>query len=125
MADLLEVHSAIEEQHFYPAVKNAQTERLLDDAVDAHFEMKLMLAQLIDGVGDETFDDKLTALRMALLDHVRQEEEPLLFPLVEQSFGQTALDELGEEMTEAMVTLESEGAPRRQVFNELDSPASI
>jgi hypothetical protein len=126
LADLLEVHTAIEEQHFYPAVKVAATEELLEEAVDAHFEMKQILAELIDtGIGDESFDGQLRALKEAVIDHVRHEEEPILFPKVQEHFGAAMLDELGEEMTETMVTLESEGLPRKQVFQELDAPAEI
>src|SRR3954467_2505806 len=67
IADALAVHAAIEEHHFYPAVKAADTEELLTEAVQEHFEMKQLIAELIDlGAEAESFDDKLIELKNAV-----------------------------------------------------------
>jgi hemerythrin superfamily protein len=126
IADALAVHAAIEEHHFYPAVKAADTEQLLNDALQAHFEMKQLIAELLDlGVEAEHFDDKLLELRTMVHDHAKHEEEPELFPRVRRLLDADALQAIGDQMTETMVTLESEGTPRNQVFEELDAPATL
>lgn len=126
IADRLAVHAAIEEHHFYPAVKSAGTAELLLKAVQEHYEMKQQIAELIDmGVDGEDFDDKLIQLAEAVRHHVKDEEEPVLFPKVREAVDQETLEAIGNQMLETMVTLESEGMPRNQVFEELDAPAPI
>ena len=126
IADALTVHATLEEQIFYPAVKEADTENLLEEAVEEHFAMKQLIAELIDmGAEAEAFDGKLQALKTAVLHHVKDEEEPQLFPKVRQMMDEDTLEALGEEMTELMVTVEAEGTPSDLVFDELDAPAPI
>jgi hemerythrin superfamily protein len=126
IADRLAVHAAIEEHHFYPAVKSADNEQLLREAVQDHYEMKQLIAELIDmGVDGEDFDDKLIQLSEAVRHHFKDEEEPVLFPKVRETVDEETLEAIGDQMLETMVTLESEGMPRNQVFEELDAPAPI
>jgi hypothetical protein len=130
IADQLAVHSAIEEQHFYPALKSAETEHLLAESVEYHYEWKQMLAELIELASgaqgfDAGFDRKLDRLRAVVHRHTKEQEERELFPQARLMLDEGELDALGEEMTETMVTLESEGTPRNQVFEELDAPAQI
>ena len=126
IADALAVHAAIEEQHFYPACKTEETESLLEEAVVDHYEVKRMIAELIDlGAEARDFDEKVNELKEAVLHHAKEEEEPKLFRLARLILDDDQLEAIGEMMTETMVTLESEGAPREQVFEELDQPAQI
>jgi len=39
IADALAVHATIEEKHFYPTVKQAQTEAILVESVEEHLEI--------------------------------------------------------------------------------------
>ena len=48
VADALAVHAAIEEQHFYPATKDARTEELLHEAVEEHLAAKRIIADLLE-----------------------------------------------------------------------------
>jgi hemerythrin superfamily protein len=126
IADALTVHATIEEHHFYPAVKAASTEDLLQESVKEHYEMKQLIAELIDtGVDGEDFDEKLTRLKEAVVHHARHVEEPELFPRARELLDEETLEAIGARMTETMVTLDSEGMPRNQVFEELDAPAPI
>jgi hemerythrin superfamily protein len=126
IADQLAVHAAIEEHHFYPAVKSADTEDLLQESVKEHYAMKQLIAELIDmGVDGEDFDEKLITLKEAVHHHAKDEEEPELFPRARELLDQETLEALAGQMTETMVTLESEGMPRNQVFEELEAPAPI
>jgi len=126
IADLLAVHAAIEEKHFYPAAKAAGVRERLDESVQQHFQMKQKLAKLIDmGVDAEGFDDELAGLRADVYEHVHDVEEPELFPRVRRHLDGDTLQAIAEQMTETMVTLESEGTPRNQVFEELEHPATL
>jgi hemerythrin superfamily protein len=126
IADALTVHATIEEQHFYPSIKTEETEGLLEESVVEHYEVKRMIAELIDlGADDKDFDVKLNELKEAVQHHVKELEEPTTFPLARKILDEDQLEAIGELMTETMVTLEAEGAPREQVFEELDQPAQI
>jgi hypothetical protein len=126
IADLFAVHSAIEEAHFYPNVNGEETHELLVESVKDHFAMKKALAELIEiGTEADDFDEKCAGFRRLVMRHARELEENRLFPRVMVLLGQSMLDAIGERMTETIVTLESEGAPRDQVFQELESPAPI
>src|SRR5690242_16135469 len=64
IADKLAIHAAIEEHHFYPAVKDKRTEDILLEAVQEHLGMKRVLADLLKtDVDDETFDAKIKVLK--------------------------------------------------------------
>src|SRR5438034_11040865 len=47
LADLLAVHSAIEEKIFYPGVKSPSTKGLLHESVEEHLGIKRTLAELM------------------------------------------------------------------------------
>src|SRR2546430_340977 len=64
IADQLVIHSAIEEKHFYPAVKARQTEDLLRESLEEHLAAKRIIADLLDlKVDDEQFDAKVDVLK--------------------------------------------------------------
>src|SRR5579885_2142742 len=75
LADKLAVHAAIEEHHFYPAVKAKQTEDQLLEAAEEHLAVKRLLADLLQmNAEDETFDAKITVLKEEVQHHVKEEE---------------------------------------------------
>lgn len=80
IADKLAIHAAIEEHHFYPAVKEKRTEDILLESVEEHLTIKRTLADLLKmDVGDEHFDAKITVLKEEVQHHVGEEEKNL-FP---------------------------------------------
>ena len=103
----LKVHTQVEEELFYPWVReNADESDLIEEAQVEHQSAKDLIAQ-IEGASeiDETFDAKVKVLGEYVKHHV-QEEENEMFPQVQSM--QEELDELGQEMTARKVELMAE-----------------
>jgi len=125
IADALAVHAAIEERHFYPAVKERSTEAILLESLEEHLAIKRVIADLLKlDAGDGTFPAKVKVLEDEVLRHV-EEEEGTLFPRVEQMFDDEALESLGEAMEETQTALLQAGSPREAVSAETGRAASI
>jgi len=125
IADKLAVHAAIEEHHFYPAVKAKRTEDILLESLEEHLGIKRVIADLLEvSAEDETFDAKAKVLKEQVEHHV-EEEESDLFPKVKRLFDKEQLEALGQEMSAEQAELEAEGEPRRSVPAETGHPASI
>ncbi len=97
----LSVHAAIEEEIFYPAIRQKlpDGDALADHAIEEHQEAKEILAEL-DGKTPENADELLTQLISSVREHVR-EEEAQLFPRLEEEFSQEQLEAMGEAMEAA------------------------
>jgi hemerythrin superfamily protein len=93
----LTVHAAIEEEIFYPAVREAIAEPdLMDEALVEHAGAKELIAQLREmDSEDELFDAKVTVLGEQI-DHHVEEEEGEMFPRAKEDKVDTA--ELGDLM---------------------------
>ena len=125
IADALAVHATIEERHFYPAVKEEQTEEILLESVEEHLEVKRIIADLLDmEAEDEEFEAKMKVLQENVEHHV-EEEETELFPKVEKMFDADALEEIGAAMAETEEQLRSEGNPRDAIPSETDAAAPL
>jgi hemerythrin superfamily protein len=77
----LTVHTAIEEELFYPAVRKAiEDDDLMDEALVEHAGAKELIAQLQAAhPDDDLFDAKVTVLGEQI-DHHVEEEEGSMFP---------------------------------------------
>jgi len=125
LADALAVHAAIEEQHFYPATKDARTEELLEEAVEEHLSVKRIIADLLEMEPDDAqFDAKITVLREQVEHHV-EEEENELFPEVRKMHSKDQLEDLGVLMEQTAQELKEQGAPRMEVPKETGAAAPI
>ena len=125
LADALAVHAAIEEQHFYPATKDARTEELLQEAVEEHLSMKRIIADLLEMEPDDAqFDAKIKVLREQVEHHV-EEEENELFPKVRKIHSKDELEDLGILMGQTAEELKARGAPRMEVPKETGAAAPI
>jgi hemerythrin superfamily protein len=125
IADVLAVHAAIEERHFYPSVKERSTEAILLESVEEHLAIKRVIADLLQlDASDERFAAKVKVLEDEVMHHVEEEEETL-FPRVEQMFDDEALESLGDAMEETQTTLLRTGSPRQAVASEIERAASI
>jgi hemerythrin superfamily protein len=125
LADALAVHAAIEEQHFYPATKDARTEDLLREAVEEHLSVKRIIADLLEMEPDDAhFDAKITVLREQVEHHV-EEEENELFPKVRKVRSKDELEDLGVLMEQTAEELKSLGAPRMEVPKETGAAAPL
>ena len=125
LADSLAVHAAIEEQHFYPATKDARTEELLQEAVEEHLSVKRIIADLLEMEPDDAqFDAKIKVLQEQVEHHV-EEEEGELFPKVRKLHSKDELEDLGVLMEQTAEELKEQGAPRMEVPKETGSAAPL
>jgi hemerythrin superfamily protein len=124
LADNLAAHADIEEELFYPEVKQRDQEGMVQHAVEEHFEMKQFLAQLLDlEVGSSEFVMVLAQLKDSVLSHV-EEEEGDMFPKVQKIFAKDELDMLGQEMETRFEELIG-GEPRFEIRDQIEAPAQV
>ncbi|MDT7573188.1 MAG: hypothetical protein QOE05_3362 [Actinomycetota bacterium] len=99
----LSVHAAIEEQHFYPTIREKAPD-IADDVLEGleeHHVVKWTLSELKDmSPQAERFQAKVTVLIEMVRHHV-EEEEGDMFPKVREAMGRKDLQELGETMEKA------------------------
>jgi hemerythrin superfamily protein len=112
----LRVHTEIEEEIFYPAVRKAIDDGdLMDEALVEHAGAKELIAQLEDmSPDDELYDAKVTVLGEQIQHHVK-EEEGEMFPKAKKAKvdGEALGVEMTERKAELMAEAESdEGAPK-------------
>jgi hemerythrin superfamily protein len=111
----LSVHAAIEEQVFYPAVRN-EVEEAEDDVLEAleeHHVVKWTLSELEKmDESDERFTAKVTVLMESVRHHVGEEEDEM-FPEVRDSVGRKRLAEIGAAMEKAKLTAPTRPAPMK------------
>lgn len=93
------VHTAIEEQVFYPAVRAAiDDDDLIDEAIVEHDSAKELIEQLQAMTpDDDQYDAKVKVLQEYIEHHVKEEEEEM-FPKVRAS--ELDLDYYGEQLAE-------------------------
>jgi hemerythrin superfamily protein len=90
----LEIHTQIEEDIFYPALRNAEETRDVTlEAYEEHRVVKDLLAELAGGKPSDQWDAKLTVLKENVEHHVDEEEDDM--------FGK-AKDVLSTEEAEAL-----------------------
>lgn len=101
----LEVHAQLEEEIFYPALREvAGHSVILDKSPSEHDEMRKLIGVLRTlEVGDPAYDDTFQALMRTVLHHVADEESTLL-PLAE-SLMPDRLGDLGMQMTKRRMQL--------------------
>ena len=96
----LTIHAQIEEEIFYPAVRDVADEdldELLDEAEVEHTGAKDLIAQL-EGVSpeEELYDAKVSVLGEQIKHHAGEEEKEM-FPKLKKT--ELDLDALGQELT--------------------------
>jgi hemerythrin superfamily protein len=99
----LETHTRIEEDIFYPAVRDTDEEELaetVDEGIQEHHVVKVLMREIEDVSGDDTFIAKMKVL-MENVEHHAEEEETDMFPDLRERMSQQRLDELGTEMEAA------------------------
>ena len=97
----LEIHTHIEETIFYPKMKEEkELEDIVLEGIEEHHQAKIFLRELASLSDDsEKFEPKLKVLMEDITHHV-QEEEGEMFPMIEELFDESTLQELGAEMEE-------------------------
>jgi iron-sulfur cluster repair protein YtfE (RIC family) len=111
----LAIHETIEEEIFYPAVREHATKKGVDIVLEGyqeHHVADLLIDELkaLD-IEDETYDPKFKVLQENIEHHI-EEEEGEMFPMAKKAVGDMAED-LGEQMAARKEELMAEGAPAR------------
>jgi hypothetical protein len=96
----LSVHTAIEEEIFYPACQGVVEEDLLKESFVEHDAAKLLISEIEAGNGekDEYFDAKVKVLQEEIEHHVEEEEKPGSGVFAQARKGDIDLKALGEQM---------------------------
>jgi len=109
----LSIHVAIEEQVFYPAVREiAGEEEAVLEALEEHGVAKWELDAIQSmNADDERLDAKLRVLRDVVLHHIDREESEV-FPKARQALGVARLNELGKRLEAAKKLAPTRPHPR-------------
>jgi hypothetical protein len=111
----LMVHSTIEEEVFYPAVKDAVDDDIYNEAFVEHDGAKMMIAEILEGgPEDDFYDAKVKVLSEMIKHHVKEEEQrDGLFAQAKK--GDVDLVALGAELArrkeEVIAEFQSKGVP--------------
>lgn len=107
----LKVHAAVEEQVFYPALRQHMEDEdgLMDEADEEHHVAKFLIAELdqMDG-NEEHWEAKFCVLAENVRHHIK-EEEGEIFPQARKTDIDFA--ELGRRMSELKESLSEQGVP--------------
>jgi hemerythrin superfamily protein len=110
IAKELEVHTSIEEQHFYPWARGLSDEikELIEEGVEEHHVVNVLLEELAQlDPTDETWGAKMTVL-IENVEHHAEEEEQEMFPMLRSASSAEDREEMGVTLEEAKAAL---GAP--------------
>ncbi len=107
----LDVHAEVEEQIFYPAIKEAEeTREITFEAIEEHNVVKQLLSELDAEPKDtEEWTAKLTVLKENVEHHV-EEEETEMFPKAKKVLSDEQVEQLGTQMQEAKTKLQASAA---------------
>ncbi len=96
----IDLHSQLEEQIFYPAVRSVASDEghdLILEGLEEHHIIELVIEELRDSYPtDEDYDAKFKVLRENVEYHIRKEEREM-FPIAKEEL-RDHLDQLGDEM---------------------------
>lgn len=117
----LEVHTAIEEEVFYPMIHDAGGQDLTDHTDESYEEHHVVdvLMEEIRGLSadDPSFKAKMTVL-MENVEHHASEEEDEMFPQVRELFSQDQLEQLGEELQAAKTRHETAATTKEDLLEQ-------
>lgn len=100
--DELETHTRIEEEIFYPAVRE-EDEELEDDVAEGlqeHHVVDVLMREVRELKDMDVFKAKMTVL-IENVEHHADEEEEEMFPEVRQRMSDSELEELGKQLEAA------------------------
>jgi len=103
----LRIHAQIEEEIFYPAVRNAIDDKdIMDEAQVEHASAKELIAE-IEAMQptDDLFEARVTVLGEYINHHIEEEQDEM-FPKVRKS--DLDLDQLGQELAQRKSELQKE-----------------
>jgi hemerythrin superfamily protein len=106
----LTVHEKIEEQIFYPAVKDAAKTKKLEEIVTESFEEHHFVNVVIAEIKETPYDAEEWAAKFKVMmenieHHAFEEEEGEMFPKVRKLFSKAELEDLGAQMEDLKMQL--------------------
>ncbi len=105
------IHTMIEEEIFYPALKGKIESDLLDESYVEHDGAKLLIGQIMAGnPGEDFFEAKVTVLSEEIEHHVHEEEMPKEGMFAQARASDVDLDALGAAMAARQAKLKAEFA---------------
>jgi len=107
----LEIHTKLEEEIFYPALRaraDQEGEELLDESLEEHHVVDVLMREMrkLDP-GNDAYQAKFQVL-MENVEHHIEEEEGEMFPMASERLEDT-LDSLGTKMEERKEELQTSG----------------
>lgn len=110
------VHAQIEEEIFYPAVKDAVEDEIYTEAHVEHDGAKVLIAEILDGDPDDEFYDASVKVLSEMIKHHVHEEEMRDGMFAQVRGSDVDLDALGEQLaerkTDLMALYKRNGLPR-------------
>lgn len=112
----LTIHEQIEEQIFYPEVKEKATTKQLEELVTESYEEHHFVDTVKAEIQDTPFDSEEWAAKFKVMKeniehHAFEEEEGKMFPKVRKAFSKAELEDMGTRMAELKQQL-MENAPQ-------------
>ncbi len=105
----LRIHSALEEELFYPAIRGQLKNAVVNEAEEEHHVAKVLMAELdAMDVHDGHFDAKFTVLAESVRHHIKEEENDMLPKARDLEIDFKAL---GEQMERRRQELLAKGLP--------------
>jgi hypothetical protein len=108
----LKVHAAVEEQLFYPALRQEMQDEdgLMDEADEEHHVAKFLIAELEQMKGDEDhWEAKFTVLAENVRHHIKEEEGEIFSEAKSTDIDFVAL---GEQMAQLKQSFLEKGVPK-------------
>jgi len=125
----LKIHAVIEEELFYPAVRNHVGNDVMNEADEEHHVARVLIAEL-DATGRENDhrDAKFKVLAESVRHHINEEENEVLPKAKElkidfEALGRQILDRK-KELKQAGIPADAEHAMVRKAHGRADTPAS-
>lgn len=110
------IHAQIEEEIFYPAVKDAIEEEIYTEAHVEHDGAKVLIAEILEGDPDDEFYDASVKVLSEMIKHHVHEEEMRDGMFAQAKQGDVDLEGLGERLAQRkadlMALYERNGLPR-------------
>jgi hemerythrin superfamily protein len=105
LVDELTVHEKIEEQIFYPEVKERATSKNLEDLVTESYEEHHFVDMVKAEIENTPFEAEEWAAKFKVMmenieHHAFEEEEGKMFPKVRKAFSKSELEDMGARMAE-------------------------
>jgi hypothetical protein len=114
VADMLDGLAEAKELHFYPLLHHDGGRGRIDQAIDEHHQIRLMLAEIMSSPSGRGLVDKLHALQAVVEEHVHEDEAEVI-PRARKELSEDQLAGLAQEMTATIVERQQQGDLRKRL----------